>query len=459
VLLSYIVTASAAIFVGAIAVTLAVNRLASRRTVFAFYVSVITYLAITWVIDFQLRRSTPGGGVTIATPLNPFLALRALLKPATYPTPDAIQLQGATSLERFWFGSPIAAWNTFALGISFLLVLVSTVTVRTIGTRSTVPWYRRAFGMGAAGAKTRPPRHVGHNPVAWRESTARASTFAKVLARWTFIALGLLWGLGLIGAFHGGSITPDDFRMLLVATIWTEVMIIVLVAINMSATAISREREDGTLDLLLTTPITPKQYLGGKIRGLITFLLPLVAVPVVTTALVGIYILADGFGRAGGILVPATFSITTFKIPVILPEIALVLPIILVPFLAFCVVIGLQWSLKSKGTISAVVGTVGVLGVSLVTLGLCGWQAAAAIDYLGPALAGFTPFSATWPLVDPESGFGDQFDSINGLNSARLFLTFGSLAGAGAYIALVAAIRASMVRTFDVTTRRLAGNA
>ncbi len=459
VLLSYVVTASAAILVGAIAVSLAVNRLASRRTVFSFYVSVVTYLAITWVIDTQLQRSTPWRGVTAATPLNPFLALRALLEPASYPSPDDVQLQSLSGFERFWYGSPIAAWNSFSLGLSAALVLISTITVRTVGTRSTIPWWRRMFGLGARGARTRPPRHVGHNPVAWRESTARASSLPKILARWTFIAIGALWGLALVAIYHGGSLSPDAFRLLLAATIWTEVMVITLVAINMSATAISREREDGTLDLLLTTPITPKQYLGGKIRGLITFLLPLTAVPALTAAVAGLYVLVGGFGNTSAVWVSAPIGTTTAQVPVVLPEIALVLPVILVPFLAFCVVIGLQWSLKSKGTIGAVVGTVGVLGVSLATLGVCGWQAAMQVPILGPALAAFTPFSATWPLVDPATGFAGIIDSPSDLVPARLFLSIGAFAGAGAYIALVAAIRASMVRTFDFTTRRLAGNA
>ena len=457
VLLSYVVTASAAVFVGAIAVTLAVNRLATRRTVFSFYVSVVTYLAITWVADTQL--TTPWNGVTLATPLNPFLALRALLEPANYPTPDSVQLQSLSGIERFWFGSPIAAWNTVALGLSGAMILISTLTVRTIGTRSTIPWWRRMLGVGARGARTRPPRAVSHNPVAWRESTARASSLTKILLRWSFITLGVLWGIGLVAAYHGGSIAPNSFRVLIAATLWTEVLIITLVAINMSATAISREREDGTLDLLLTTPITPSQYLGGKIRGLIVFLLPLTAVPLITAAVVGIYVIADGFGNPTGVQVRAFLGQTTANVPLVLPELALVLPVVLIPFLAFCIVIGLQWSLKSKGTISAVVGTVGVLGVSLVTAGVCGWNAARAVPVLGPALAAFTPFSATWPLVDPAAGFSGILQQVDDLFGARLFLAVGGVASAAAYAGLVAAVRASMVRTFDVTTRRLAGNA
>src|SRR5690606_35120521 len=107
---------------------------------------------------------------------------------------------------------------------------------------------------------------------------ARAATWPKVLARWSFIGAGLLWGLTMTILFHTGAWAPEDFRFALLATVWAELAIISLIAINMSSTAVSREREDGTLDLLLITPLTPAQYLGGKVRGLISFLTPMLTV-------------------------------------------------------------------------------------------------------------------------------------------------------------------------------------
>ncbi len=47
----------------------------------------------------------------------------------------------------------------------------------------------------------------------------------------------------------------------------------------------TREKEDGTLDLLLSTPITSRYYIWGKLRGLVAFVLPLVAVPVASAFL------------------------------------------------------------------------------------------------------------------------------------------------------------------------------
>ncbi len=459
VLASYAVAGTAAILVGAIAVFLAVNRLAGRRTVFTFYVSVVTYLAISFVIDLRLSPLTAWGGVTAMTPLNPFLALRALLQPSTYPTPDAIQLGDMTGLGRLWFGSPVLAWCLVSGGISLALIVFSTFTARSVGSRSSVPWYRRALGLGARGARSRPPRIVSHNPIAWRESTARAATLAKIGARWTFIAAGFIWALGLLLYFHNGAMGAPTFRLILLATVWTELVVILLIAINMSATAISREREDGTLDLLLTTPITPKEYLGGKLKGLIGFLGPLIAVPVGTMMLASLYVLVDGFGREGGVMVPATFGTARTSVPVILPEAGIYLPIVIVPFMAFCVMIGLQWSLKSKGTIASVVATVGVFGVTAGVIGVCGWQAARSIPFVGPALAALNPLTVLYSMVDPESAFVQSVRMPSELATARFATGVGAVAAVAMYAGIVLGMRSSMTRTFDMTTRKLAGTA
>src|SRR5690606_38408320 len=130
-----------------------------------------------------------------------------------------------------------------------------------------VPWYRRMLGLGAKGAEHRPPRTVGRNPIAWREATARNATLGRILARWAFIAVGLLWAIAALALYHTAAFDHRTFRLVVLSTVWTESAVTVLVAMNMAATAVSREREDGTLDILLTTPMTPAVYLTGKLRG------------------------------------------------------------------------------------------------------------------------------------------------------------------------------------------------
>lgn len=482
---SYLVSASAATLVGAIAIALAVSRLAGTRSVFAFYVSVVSYLAITAGIDAFLRTAGSGAGpaglgVTPMTGLNPFLAIRALLNPTTYPR----ALPGTNSGISAWLlESPVTFWCVASLALSVILMGVSVVTVRTGGLgalsaeQSGIPWYRKLFGLGSAGSEHRAPRPVSNNPISWREATARNATLGRIVARYAFIAAGLAWALLLIIWFHNSSsvMAFKTFRLAMQVTVWGELAVITLVAMNMSSTAVSREREDGTLDLLLTTSITPSSYLLGKLRGLVAYLLPLLAVPLGTLALGGLYVLFNGFGRAGGVDIPlrAVQAVATGTAgspalpppiiptePLILPEVAILAPLVVIPFISWCVMVGLSWSLKSKGVLGSVVGTVGVVGVIAGIVGLCAYKSAESMPAVGPALGALSPATLIHACLSPAEAMAESVNSTNkgvGLPVARTSLVIGSLVAAAIYIGIVVGMHQSMVRTFDATVRKLAG--
>jgi ABC-type Na+ efflux pump permease subunit len=238
--------------------------------------------------------------------------------------------------------------------------------------------------------------------------------------------------------YHVGSLTSNEFRFILASATWTEVAVITLVAINMAATAISREREDGTLDLILTTPITPSAYLTGKLRGLVAYLLPLLAVPVGTLAAAGLYVLAGGLGNPAGVTVSELVAVgqgkpTPMDIPLVLPEVALAAPLVFIPFEAFCVMVGLHWSLKSKGAIGSVIATVGVVGA-------------------------LSPATVIYAAVYPADAMRAAVEvSTSGLTQARVTLLIGSVIAALIYAAIVYTMHAAMVRNFDFTVRKLAG--
>lgn len=457
---SYLIAVCAAVLVGTIAIAMAVSRLAGRRAVFTFYVSVVSYLALTMAIDAMVRARTGDPSVTWMTVVNPFLALQALLNPSTYPRLDET---GPWALR-----NPVTAWCSLSLGISLVLMAASTLTVRLGGLatlagnrRAGVPWYRRLFGLGASGAEHRPPQSVWSNPIAWREASARNRTLGRIVARWSFVALGGAFGVALLWVYHTGTFSTADFRLALAYTVIGELVVITLVAINMSATAVSREREDGTLDLLLTTPLTPSMYLSGKLRGLVAYLLPLLAVPLGTLGLTALYVLAGGLGREGGVTAPMSALGNPGGggppvAPVVLPEAALLAPVVVVPFMTFCVVVGLQWSLRSKGTLGSVVAAVGVVGAISGVVGLCAWKSAADIQVLGASMAALSPATLVFAAIRPDQA---MFETVSngGLASARVALVVGSAIAAAVYSGVVFGIHASMVKNFDFTVRRLAG--
>jgi ABC-type transport system involved in multi-copper enzyme maturation permease subunit len=468
IFISYLIAASAAILVGSLAISLSVSRLVGKRAVFAFYVGVVSYLAVTFAIDQVI-----GGGkaVTWMTGLNPFLALRATLDPTNYAAVDG-NLSWPASL---FLQTPVKAWCYLSLGISLLLVIVSTFTVRLggiaglggLGGRGSggVPWYRKLFGLSAKGSEHRAPRNVWHNPIAWREAAARNATLGKMMARWSFIAIGALWAIAFVVSYHNSGMGLDTFRTILLSTVLGEIGVVTLVAINMSATAVAREREDGTLDILLTTPLTPGSYLTGKLRGIIAYILPLLAVPLGTLLITGAYValvMGGVIERAGGVLnvIPPNQNTNnlTISVPAVLPEAAIVAAIISLPFIALCVMIGMQWSIKSKGSIGSVIATVAIVLVIAGITGACAFKAGSDIEWIGPSLSAMSPGSAVFSMIEPETGMHNSIYAGQ-LASARVGLFIGSVIFAAIYLAAVYGIHANMVRTFDMTVRKLAGTA
>ena len=466
IMTSYLIAGCAATIVGAIAIALSCSRVVGRRAVFTFYVTVVSYLAITIGIDRSMVQAGMGAGpsgegVTWMTAINPFLALTALLEPSSYPRAD-IDNPALGVLGRWMLAKPVTTWCSASAALSLVLMVASTITVRGGGLATMtagatgVPLHRRLLRQGEKEEMHRAPRTVWNNPIAWREAAARNGTAARIFARWAFIVIGVSWAIGLIVYYHRTNMTADSFRLAIAMTVVGELAVTALVAINMSATAISREREDGTLDLLLTTPLSPGAYMSGKMRGLIAYLLPLVAVPSITVGLAGLYAIFQGFGNTDKATIADRYGNNIIEAPVVLPEAGLVVLVASVAFIAFCVIIGLQWSLKSKGTLGAVVGTVGVIGAIGGTVGLCGWLSSDQIPVLGAPMAALTPASAVRACVYPVDAMSETV-SESGLTSARIGLAIGAILTAGIYAAIVYGMHKAIVRNFDFTVRKLAG--
>jgi ABC-type Na+ efflux pump permease subunit len=328
-----------------------------------------------------------------------------------------------------------------------------------------VPWYRKLFGLSARGSEYRAPRSVWHNPIAWREAAARNATLGKMMARWSFIAIGALWAIAFVLSFHNGTMSIQTFRTILLSTVLGEVGVVALVAINMSATAVAREREDGTLDILLTTPLTPGSYLTGKLRGIIAYILPLLAVPLGTLLIAGAYtglVMNGVLESEAGVtnVIPASQNSINQAIPVpaVFPEAAIIAAVICLPFIAVCVMIGMQWSVKSKGSIGSVIATVAIVLVLAGATGACAYKAGADIEWIGPALSAMSPASTVFAMIEPEAGMRKSIYAGE-VGSARVGLFIGSVIFAAIYLAFVYGIHANMVRTFDMTVRKLAGTA
>jgi ABC-type transport system involved in multi-copper enzyme maturation permease subunit len=118
-------------------------------------------------------------------------------------------------------------------------------------------------------------RHVWANPVLWREMRTRAygrrmvlvkAAYFIVLALVCYYAFAPVWGTaGRVRYAAAYGLVPVGILSLLLVT-------------AQSVTAITSERDTGALDLLLVTDLTPREFVFGKLWGILyntkEFLLP-----------------------------------------------------------------------------------------------------------------------------------------------------------------------------------------
>jgi len=488
VFISFAVAGLTALSVGAVAVTMSVMRAGGRKAVFAFVIAIVAYLIGAYALDAAVLRQL--GGITgntqtttWLTPLHPLLVLESTLNRTSYRPPGMEELSGYAAPLRFYLGKPFATFALLSLLGSATLIVTCSLAVRRIGQGESVwlMWLRKKLRLPAQGGeRRRNPRDVSANPIAWREANTRGKVLSGILARWGFAALALFAGLLLLLLYHvdglpklpgpGGQTQPaaDVFRSALIALLLLEVAVVVLVALYMSAGCVSREREDGTLDLLLTTPLTPKQYIWGKLRGLVSFLSLLIAVPVLTVLAAGLYsVVGWSLGWDQATFTHSAMTAQNARITrepfLVHPEAAVLLVLLLVPFVALCVMTGMSWSLKSRGVLGAVVPSVGIVAVLTLVLGLCGWNAAENVLIVGPVLNAFSPATNLVMVIDPWGNpSGQGWTGVSGFADepmlGHMSLFIGALCAAGGYSLIVYAMLLNMVKGFDQTVRRLSGN-
>lgn len=243
------------------------------------------------------------------------------------------------------------------------------------------------------------------------------------------------------------SLPLESAQLYLLSLLIVEMSAVLIVVTNEAASTVTREREDGSLDLLLTTPITSRFYIWGKLRGLVSLAWPLNAVPVAT---IGAFVVYDIFRWFAG-------ADSTFRW-VVLPEALLLLPVMLVLITALAAIIGMQTSMRCRRTITAVMLSVLLVAVVIAipaSIGMAtisgNYRSAAAL-----AVAAFSPVSTLCALVN-SSQFGGQVlsgEDPDAYWTGRIIMTVFGLVACGAYAGVVYALYRTMVRNFDMMIRK-----
>jgi ABC-type transport system involved in multi-copper enzyme maturation permease subunit len=246
----------------------------------------------------------------------------------------------------------------------------------------------------------------------------------------------------------GRRLSAENARMYLLGLVLIEFAVILLIVTNAAASTVTREKEDGSLDLLLATPITSRYYIWGKLRGLVSYVLPLVAVPVASVLMFVVY---DSFRLMGQSRMAADW--------VVVPESVLIMPGMLIIVAAFASILGMHMSLRCGTTVRAVMSSVGiVVGIA----GVMGWCGFALLNEMrsegGFALivGSFSPFTLLTVLIDPWSYGGRMYESgiSSEIMTGRVLVFIFSWLATAAYAVVVWTMYKSMVTNFDMTIRR-----
>ncbi|MFQ5430119.1 MAG: ABC transporter permease subunit [Phycisphaerae bacterium] len=456
--------AATALLTGALAITISVVKIGTGKTIFSFYLAIAVYL----IVVYSLARvpalmppeaaPAPGAGpderMSWLAAFHPFLALGVVLGQTPAPDFGAVAHYGFPGAHLLAY--PQYSFLAMSVGVSALLMLVSLFFVRRSvkegesSLLSKMLFFRGGGSMGARSVdeRTRKPRRVSRNPIAWRESVTGAAASGGLLVRYLLIGTGLCLAVVLL-VFHAtGAIVVTQTRDWLYGIVMVELGIVLFVATTTAATSMTREKESNTLELLLATPLTSGKIITGKIRGLIHAAGPMLLVPYLTVA---IFLAYDLF--SGRLLDSAPGGPET----VIHPEALLALPTLLVAFTAFACMVGLQASIKSRKTMGAVFGSMAVVIAVFVLTGSCAvmMQSTSSGEALTAAFMPLTPITAVHIIIDPKDAVGAAGAvSAATLTTCRVVAFVASICSAVIYGLIGLQLHRSMVRNFDMIIRK-----
>lgn len=439
---SFALSASTAILTGAIAIFVAMIGVGTRRTIFSFYLVIAIYLLAVYLMGHYWNRtwveSSPanlvGRKMSWLTPLHPFLALQVALDRIHAPPHGRLADYGG--FARYALAYPSAAYVIWTSVVAFLLTLSSILFVRR-GAKTGEPTFLGSllnrFRRRSSEDRTRPPRTVWNNPVAWREAKGQAS--GGGILRLGIIAIGFAGPITLAVYHSRGGLSGDELARWLSALIVIQFALALLIATNTAATSMTKEKESKTMDLLLSTTLTSKYILWGKLRGLVSFAMPLLAGPVIVLFVLGLL---------------GTSSIRI--------ETALELAVLLVVYTAGACIIGLHVSLRARRNVTAVMYSVGLV---ILISGVLSMMGIAFVDAsggeFGAFLAPFAPFTCVRYLVFPRALFDSAAAFSQGAVAVRAATLFGCACATALYVFIVWRAYSGLVRNFDMTLRKQSG--
>jgi ABC-type Na+ efflux pump permease subunit len=128
-------------------------------------------------------------------------------------------------------------------------------------------------------AAPRAYREAWANPILWRELMTRAYGTRPLIVKGCYILLFLL-GMFMFSYLGQGLENPLASGLVMIPV---GLAILSLILVNaQGVTALTSERDTGALDLLLVTELSPKEFIYGKLYGILYNSKEMIALPVLT---------------------------------------------------------------------------------------------------------------------------------------------------------------------------------
>ena len=195
--------------------------------------------------------------------MNPFRAMLRVL--------DPLNTSGGKTYESI---AMISAGFLAALALTIIVLTILQVRIwnpsRTLGDMATRDEKDRGV--------SRPPRPVWNSPVIWREMMTKAYGRKVIFIKLAYIVIAAT-------AFYSIWNTPPNSAKVLgmvspVGAAFIAVSLLSMMLINaQGVTALTSERDGGTLELLLVTDISAKEFIIGKLGGILYNSKELILIP------------------------------------------------------------------------------------------------------------------------------------------------------------------------------------
>ncbi|QJW99788.1 ABC transporter permease subunit [Frigoriglobus tundricola] len=227
----------------------------------------VLYVCLTQGLGTVGPALSPGTDwPTVQAWLDPFLAMQTVLEPPPSGRADLAPAYGFVLVMIVWCGvmNGVGIWKLRKWNPSGEPIIQREVVVADPNAEAdeAVAAEKRARAHAAPGQA----RQVWPNPILWREIRTLAYGRRPLLVKFAFgivLALILYFAVSELNRPGGRPVFAAAYGLVPVA-----VLSLLLVAAQ-AVTSVTSERDGGALDVLLVTDVSPKEFVFGKLLGVL----------------------------------------------------------------------------------------------------------------------------------------------------------------------------------------------